>query len=110
MQSDNVKKLFVAIQNAFKKGQYRLTIHCLERCIERSIEGDDIECAIEGGEIIEYYPEDKYGPSCLILGYTEKRRPLHIQCSINPVWIVTCYDPSEKQTKWSNDFRRRIKS
>jgi hypothetical protein len=71
---------------------------------------EDIECAIEGGEIIEYYPEDKYGPSCLILGYTKKRRPLHIQCSINPVWIVTCYDPSEKKEKWSKDFRRRIKS
>jgi len=71
---------------------------------------EDIECAIESGEIIEYYPKDKYGPSCLILGYTEKRRPLHIQCSINPIWIVTCYDPSEKKEKWSKDFRRRIKS
>ena len=87
-----------------------MTVHCLERSIERSIEVEDIECAIESGEIIEYYPEDKYGPSCLILGYTKKRRPLHIQCSIQPVWIVTCYDPSEKKEKWSKDFRRRIKS
>jgi hypothetical protein len=110
MQFDNVRKLFVAIQHAFKKGQYRMTVHCLERSIERSVEVEDIEFAIESGEIIEYYPEDKYGPSCLILGYTKKRRPLHIQCSIQPVWIVTCYDPSEKKEKWSKDFRRRIKS
>lgn len=87
-----------------------MTVHCLERSIERSVEVEDIESAIESGEIIEYYPEDKYGPSCLILGYTKKRRPLHIQCSIQPVWIVTCYDPSEKKEKWSKDFRRRIKS
>ena len=49
-----------------------MTVHCLERSIERSIEVEDIECAIESGEIIEYYPEDKYGPSCLILGYTKE--------------------------------------
>jgi len=110
MQFDNVKELLTIIQNAFQKKQHRLTIHCLERCIERSITLEEIECAVLSGEVIEYYPEDKYGPSCLILGYAKNRRPLHIQCSINPVWIVTCYDPSEKKRKWSKDFRRRIKS
>ena len=32
-------------------------------------------------EVIEDYPEDKYGPSCLILGFTVYGRPLHVQCS-----------------------------
>jgi hypothetical protein len=32
-------------------------------------------------EVIEDYPEDKYGPSCLIFGKTREGRPLHIQCS-----------------------------
>jgi hypothetical protein len=36
--------------------------------------------AIAIGEIIEDYPTDKYGPSCLVFGVTLARRPLHIQC------------------------------
>jgi len=46
------------------------------------------------GEIIEDYPEDKYGPSCLIYGITREGRILHVQCSIEPVWIITAYDPT----------------
>jgi len=47
-------------------------------------------------EVIEDYPEDKYGPSCLLLGYTKAERPLHIQCSYPSrplVKIITLYEP-----------------
>jgi len=47
-------------------------------------------------EIVEDYPDDKYGPSCLVLGFTNAGRPLHIQCSypIRPlVKIITLYEP-----------------
>jgi hypothetical protein len=56
-----------------------------------------MEEAISGrSEIIEDYPEDKYGPSCLILGITKAGRPLHIQCSHpsrSPIRIITLYEP-----------------
>ena len=52
--------------------------------------------AIAGGDVIEVYPEDKYGPSCLIFGMTRVGRPIHVQCS-DPnrptVKIVTVYEP-----------------
>ena len=35
----------------------------------------------ENAQIIENYPEDKYTPSCLILGFTKLNRPLHLQVS-----------------------------
>ena len=61
--------------------------------------------AIVNGAIIEAYPEDKYGPSCLILGKTRPGRPLHVQCSLPPtVWIITLYEPDP--TEWT-DFRIR---
>ena len=47
-------------------------------------------------EVIEEYPDDKYGPSCLILGYTKVGRPVHIQCSYpsRPLLkIITLYQP-----------------
>lgn len=40
--------------------------------------------AVAHGNIIEDYPDDKYGPSCLILGFTLAGRPLHSQCSYPP--------------------------
>lgn len=86
---------------------YRFTLHSLERRIEREIGKSEIEEAIKNGEIIEDYTEDKYSPSCLILGYTINGRPLHIQCSVDPVWIITCYDPSEQSNKWSNNYKKR---
>lgn len=95
------------IQNQIKNKNYRFTIHCLERMLERKITKEEIEQAIQNGEIIEEYPQDKYSPSCLILGYTLSKKPLHIQCSIEPVWIITCYDPSKRKDKWSENFKER---
>jgi len=54
--------------------------------------------AIEIGEIIEDYPDDKYGPSCLIFGLTTGNRPLHVQCSYpsRPLLkVITLYEPDE---------------
>ncbi len=49
--------------------------------ILRHITRQEILEAIENGQIIENYPEDKFGPSCLVYGRTDLERPLHIQCS-----------------------------
>ncbi len=59
------------------------------------------------GEIIENYPEDKYGPSCLIYGTTKSGKILHVQCSIEPVWIITVYEPTVKPDEWDETFKRR---
>ena len=51
---------------------------------------------IEDGKVIEDYPEDKYGPSCLILGFTGAGKPVHVHCS-HPsrslIKIITVYEP-----------------
>ena len=88
-------------------GDYRLTIHAFERCVERNVSPDDLKDVILSGEIIENYPVDKFGPSCLIHGTTETGKILHIQCSIDPVWIVTVYDPTLKPEEWDESFKRR---
>ena len=56
--------------------------------------------AIADGEVIEDYPNDKYGPSCLVFGMTKSRRPIHIQCSYpsrKVVKIITLYQPDPEQ-------------
>jgi len=42
---------------------------------------DEIRNILFDGEIIENYPEDKRGHSCLIFGYSFKNRPIHVVCS-----------------------------
>jgi hypothetical protein len=95
------------IQKRFKTGNYRMTTHCFERCIERNISPQEIKEAVIAGEIIEEYPVDKYGPSCLICGNTEQDRILHVQVSVDPVWVITAYDPTLRPEKWDSSFKRR---
>ena len=59
-------------------------------------------------EIIEEYPDDKYSPSCLLLGFTQARRALHIQISLEDtrlLKIITLYEPDEEE--WVNYSERR---
>jgi hypothetical protein len=58
-------------------------------------------------QIIEDYPDDKYSPSSLVLGFTQGNRALHLQISrieSDVVRIITLYEPDVKQ--WI-DYQRR---
>lgn len=88
-------------------GQFEFSKHAVDQSILRQISVQELREAIANGEIIEDYPEDKYGPSCLILGYTQAGRPLHIQCSYPSrplIKIITLYEPDP--VRWI-DFRVR---
>jgi hypothetical protein len=93
------------IQEQVSKSAYQWRRHALQRSIERSIAEEEVVEILLNGEIIEEYPEDKYGPSCLILGRTQSGRPLHVQCSLPPtIWIITLYEPDPQE--WI-DWRSR---
>jgi len=95
------------IRMKFGQDRFEFSKHAVDQSILRHISVQEIREAIAVGEVIEDYPEDKYGPSCLILGFTLTGRPLHIQCSYPSrplVKIITLYEP-EPQT-WI-DFRVR---
>jgi hypothetical protein len=99
--------LIESIKDQVRAGGYRFTVHGFERCTERGISPNEIEDVILIGEIIESYPEDKYGPSCLIWCRTRDGLLLHVQCSIDPVWIITAYDPTLNPEEWDSNFKRR---
>ena len=96
------------IQEQVSNGQYQWRRHAIQRSIERNIAEDEVVETLLNGEIIEEYPEDKYGPSCLILGRTTSGRPLHVQCSLPPtVWIITLYEPDPQEwIDWRSRKRR----
>jgi hypothetical protein len=95
------------IRNKIAQNLFEFSKHAVDQTIIRHISVQELRDAIAGGEIIEDYPDDKYGASCLILGFTQKVRPLHIQCSYPSrplIKIITAYEPD--QQLWI-DFRVR---
>jgi len=98
------------IRRKIKNGQFEFSQHATDQSIIRHIQVQEIREAIDECEIIEDYPNDKYGPSCLILGFTRSRRPLHIQCSYPSrplIKIITLYEPDP--LRWIN-FKLRGKN
>jgi hypothetical protein len=84
------------IREKVAQGWFEFTQHAVDQSILRRISVQELRDAIAQGEIIEDYPHDKYGPSRLILGFTQAGRPLHIQCSYPSrplVKIITLYQP-----------------
>lgn len=76
--------------------------------MERNVSELEIREAGAEAVVVEEYPDDKYGPTWLILGFTKSGRPLHIQVSIvdSPeTKIVTLYEPNSNE--WE-DFTRRV--
>jgi hypothetical protein len=73
----------------------------------RMISSNEVEAVISGGEVIEDYPNDPRGHSCLILGFGESGRAVHVVCSPKDEYlaIITAYLPDPDQ--WSEDFRQR---
>lgn len=67
----------------------------------------EVDRVVAAGEIIEDYPEDARGPSCLMLGSGEGR-PIHVVCSPKDEYlaVITAYVPDPSQ--WSPDFRGRM--
>ena len=85
------------------------TLHALDEmnAEDELITKDEVRFVIFDGEIIEDYPEDKRGHSCLMLGTPNNKRPVHIVCAPKDEYlaIITVYIPSLE--KWESDYRTR---
>ena len=98
------------IRHLVRSGKYEFSKHA-----ERERQADQItvtafEEALTQCEIIEEYPDDPRGPSCLALGFAG-RRAIHAVCAVkadpDEVLIITVYDPSKRPEKWTEDYRNR---
>lgn len=99
--------LIADLRRKIESDQFELSKHAVDQSILRRISVQEVRKAIANGEIIEDYPDDKYGPSCLISGTTVNERPLHIQCSYpsrSLVKIITLYEPDPE--RWIDSKRR----
>ena len=74
---------------------------------DRMITVEDVRNCILHGEVIEDYPEDVRGHSCLMLGTADPARPIHVVCAPKDDYlsIITAYQPDPKE--WEIDSRTR---
>jgi len=96
------------IRAKFARDEFEFSKHATDQSILREISVQEIREAVAMGEIIEDYPDDKYGPSCLVFGFTRASRPIHLQCSYPSrpfIKVVTLYEPDPKE--WVNHRIRR---
>jgi len=104
----DMKPTLDQIHSKIINGLFEFSQHAVDQSIRRQIRVQEVREAILNGEIIEDYPNDKYGPSCLIWGFTTEQRPLHIQCSYptRPLLkIITLYEPNP--LRWLDYKQRR---
>ncbi len=75
---------------------------------DRMITTTDVETVVITGEVIEDYPEDARGHSCLMLGFGKSGRAIHVVCSPKDEYlaIITTYLPDP--TQWTLDFKERL--
>ena len=101
-------KALSQIRQQLAAGQFEFSRHAFRRTVERNISEQEIREVGTKAEVIENYPDDKYSPSALLLGFTAAGRPLHFQVSYAEsvlTKIITIYEPDP--TEWINHRKRR---
>jgi hypothetical protein len=99
--------LLEEVRRKIDANEFEFSRHAVDQTIIRRISVRKVREVFANAEVIEDYPEDRYGPSCLIYGTTAEGRRLHIQCSYPSrpmVKVITLYEPDP--TRWV-DFRIR---
>jgi hypothetical protein len=100
--------LIEAIREKVLANAFEFSQHAVDQTILRRISVQEIREAIGNGKVIEDYPEDKYGPSCLVLGFTTNGKAIHVQSSYPSrplVKIITVYEPDPNE--WIGYEQRR---
>ncbi len=104
MLTDSIEE----IRKAFTKG-ILFTLHAVNQMNrpDRLIARHEVIEVILQGEIIEDYPEDVRGHSCLLMASVSTGRVIHVVCAPKRDYltIISAYIPSPD--RWENDFRAR---
>ena len=102
------------IQQHVRQGEYEFSFHAQQERLEENLDVTEIEAALVGNaEILEEYPKDPRGESCLTLGFAGAR-PIHLvlgwarrqQDGSKRLRVITVYIPS--LPKWVNPRTRGV--
>lgn len=99
------------IKRLVRQGEYELSIHAQRERLEEDPDVVQVEEALLNGEILEQYPDDPRGESCLVVGHVGGK-PIHVvvgwarRSGGRPsLRIITVYVP--QPPRWRDPRTRR---
>lgn len=89
------------IRERVRKNEYHFSKHGDQERQNDNLTIAEVEEALLAGRILEQYGDTGRGESCLVVGFTETGKPVHIVCGIRGDWlvIVTVYIPRPPKFK-----------
>lgn len=95
------------IREEVEKQSYEISLHADDERIAEGLTISQLEFALSDCRIIEEYPDDPRGESCLVLGFAPDERAVHVVCGRNKdchLLLITIYIPS--MPKWKDPYTR----
>ncbi len=86
---------------------YEISLHADDERLADGLTVSQVEQALLSCEIIEHYPDDPRGESCLVVGFTPETTPVHTVCGKNRsghLILVTVYIPT--MPKWRDSHTK----
>lgn len=107
LDATELEAVLVRIKSQAAAGAFRVTQHAQQEMVQEGIRLDEVLEAIREGVILEHYPEHRRGACCLVHGFTDDGRPLHVVCTTaQPLLIlITVYEP--RPPKWTTSRERK---
>lgn len=94
------------IISCIRADKYYFSAHADNERMNDDLFISEVEASILNGSILESYPDDKRGSSCLVVGFTKEGKPIHSVCGKNDdtLIIITVYIPTPP--KFKNPYER----
>ena len=67
---------FDEIKQQIREGRYEVSIHAQQERLEDDLDLEEIKSAVLQRDLIEDYPTDPRGPSCLVAGLEEPNQSM----------------------------------
>ena len=94
------------IRRSAAQSDYELSLHADEERLAEGLTVAQLEEVLQSAELLEDYPDDSRGHSCLVLGHA-RGRPVHVVCGLTrrgTVIVITVYLPT--MPKWKDERTR----
>jgi hypothetical protein len=84
------------IREQVRTENYEFSLHAEHEREDEHILVEELEQSVRSGQLLEDYPDDPRGHSCLVLGFTEAGRAIHSVWGLLPsgrIRVITVYVP-----------------
>jgi Domain of unknown function (DUF4258) len=68
------------IRAEIEQQSYKISLHADEERLADGLTVSDLELVLSHCTIIEHYPDDPRGQSCLVIGLTLEEKVMHVVC------------------------------